>query len=111
MGVAVVTGSCGLIGFESALHFGTAGMAVVGVDNDMRAAFFGPEASTRSSRQRLEEQLPGRYEHHDLDIRDRDGVLRLFRRYGREISLVVHTAAQPSHDRAAREPFTDFDIN
>jgi CDP-paratose 2-epimerase len=111
MSVAVVTGSCGLIGFESASHFGGAGMTIAGVDNDMRATFFGPEASTRPSRARLEERLGAGYEHHDLDIRDREGVAALFRRYGREIELVVHTAAQPSHDWAAREPFTDFDIN
>jgi CDP-paratose 2-epimerase len=110
MPIAVVTGSCGLIGFESALHFGRE-LTVVGIDNDMRAAFFGPEASTRASRARLEERLGSAYEHHDMDIRDRDGVLRLFERYGSETSLVVHTAAQPSHDWAAREPFTDFDIN
>jgi CDP-paratose 2-epimerase len=109
--VTVVTGSCGLIGFESAVHFGGAGMTVAGVDNDMRAAFFGPEASTRASRERLEQRLGASYEHHDMDIRDRDGILGLFERYGNEISLVVHTAAQPSHDWAAREPFTDFDIN
>jgi CDP-paratose 2-epimerase len=111
MSVAVVTGSCGLIGFESALHFGGSGLTVAGIDNDMRAVFFGPEASTRASRERLEQRLGSSYEHHYMDIRDRDGVLRLFQRYGADISLVVHTAAQPSHDWAAREPFTDFDIN
>jgi len=111
MAVAVITGSCGLIGFESALHFGGAGMSVAGVDNDMRAVFFGPEASTRENRRRLEQRLRSGYEHHTLDIRDREAVLQLFRRYGSEVSLVVHTAAQPSHDWAAREPFTDFDIN
>jgi CDP-paratose 2-epimerase len=111
MAVAVITGSCGLIGFESALHFGGAGMTIAGVDNDMRAVFFGPEASTRENRRRLEQRLRSGYEHHSLDIRDREAVLQLFRRYGSEVSLVVHTAAQPSHDWAAREPFTDFDIN
>jgi CDP-paratose 2-epimerase len=111
MSVAVVTGSCGLIGSESASHFGGLGLVVAGVDNDMRAEFFGPEASTAASRRRLEERLGSGYEHHDLDIRDRDGMLRLFERYGSQIELVVHTAAQPSHDWAAREPFTDFDIN
>jgi CDP-paratose 2-epimerase len=111
MSVCVVTGSCGLIGFESASHFGSQGMTVAGVDNDMRAAFFGPEASTRASRERLQGLLGSAYEHHDLDIRDRPGMLALFARYGSEIALVVHTAAQPSHDWAAREPFTDFDIN
>ncbi|HZQ80535.1 MAG TPA: NAD-dependent epimerase/dehydratase family protein [Gaiellaceae bacterium] len=111
MSVAIVTGSCGLIGSESAAHFGEAGLTIAGVDNDMRAAFFGPEASTRASRERLEARLGAGYEHHELDIRDREGVAKLFERYGREIELVVHTAAQPSHDWAAREPFTDFDIN
>src|SRR5581483_12379232 len=72
---------------------------------------FGPEASTRASRERLERRLGSGYEHHDLDIRDRQGVLGLFERYGSAVSLVVHTAAQPSHDWAVREPFTDFDIN
>jgi CDP-paratose 2-epimerase len=111
MSVAVITGSCGLIGFESAAHFGSDGMTVAGIDNDMRAAFFGPEASTRASRERLQTALGASYEHHDLDVRDRAAMLTLFERYGSEISLVVHTAAQPSHDWAAREPFTDFDIN
>ncbi len=111
MSVAVVTGSCGLIGSESAAHFGEAGLTIAGVDNDMRAAFFGPDASTRASRERLERRLGDRYKHHELDIRDRDGIAKLFEHYGPEIELVVHTAAQPSHDWAAREPFTDFDIN
>src|SRR3954468_4255239 len=111
MSGAVVTGSCGLIGFESASHFGGAGMTIAGVDNDMRAAFFGPEASTHANRERLERSLGDAYEHHDMDIRDRAGILALFERYGSAIDLVVHTAAQPSHDWAAREPFTDFDIN
>jgi CDP-paratose 2-epimerase len=111
MTVAVVTGSCGLIGYEAAVHFGRAGMTIAGIDNDMRAVFFGPEASTRGSRERLERKLGSAYEHHELDIRDRAAMLALFERYGRETSLVVHAAAQPSHDWAAREPFTDFDIN
>src|SRR5437016_10723620 len=111
MSVALVTGSCGLIGFEAASHFGGLGLTIAGVDNDMRAAFFGPEASTRASRKRLEARLGNAYEHHDLDIRDRAEMLALFGRYGRQISPVVHAAAPPSHDWAAREPFTDFDIN
>ena len=110
MSVAVVTGSAGLIGSEAAVHFAERGLDVVGVDNDMRRVFFGDEASTAWNRQRLETTLPG-YRHHDLDVRDRDGILGLFERHGSAISLVVHAAAQPSHDWAAREPFTDFDIN
>ncbi len=111
MSVAVVTGSAGLIGSEAALHFGRLGMDVVGIDNDMRATFFGPDASTRWNVDRLREALGPRYEHHDLDIRDREGIAKLFDRYGDAIELVIHTAAQPSHDWAAREPLTDFDVN
>lgn len=111
MGVAVVTGSCGLIGSEASLHFGGQGLTVVGVDNDMRSTFFGLEGSTAASRARLEDQLGERYRHHDADIRDRDALERIFAEHAGDIELVVHTAAQPSHDWAAREPFTDFDIN
>jgi CDP-paratose 2-epimerase len=111
MSVALITGSSGLIGSEAAVFFGRLGYDVVGVDNDMRSVFFGADGSTRWNRDRVERELSGRYVHHDLDIRDRDGVIGLVRRYGNAISLVVHTAAQPSHDWAAREPFVDFDIN
>jgi CDP-paratose 2-epimerase len=86
-------------------------MDVVGIDNDMRAVFFGREASTAWNRSRLERALGARYHHHDVDIRDREAILAIFERYGRGLELVVHAAAQPSHDWAAREPFTDFDIN
>jgi CDP-paratose 2-epimerase len=109
--VAIVTGSTGLIGSEAAGHFGGLGLDVVGIDNDMRSVFFGPEASTAWTRQRLEETLGSGYRHQHLDVRDRDAIDRLFRMYGAAIELVVHTAAQPSHDWAAKEPFTDFDIN
>jgi CDP-paratose 2-epimerase len=109
--VAIVTGSTGLIGSEAVGHFGGLGLDVVGIDNDMRSVFFGPEASTAWTRQRLEETLGSGYRHEDLDVRDRDAIDRLFRTYGAAIELVVHTAAQPSHDWAAKEPFTDFDIN
>jgi CDP-paratose 2-epimerase len=76
----------------------------------MRRVFFGDEASTAWNLERLRHSLPN-YVHHNLDIRDREATGKLFGRYGREIKLVIHTAAQPSHDWAAREPFTDFDIN
>ncbi|HEV2756069.1 MAG TPA: NAD-dependent epimerase/dehydratase family protein [Actinomycetota bacterium] len=111
MAVAVVTGSAGLIGSEATAHFIGLGMTVVGVDNDMRSAFFGPEASTRPNVERLQARFGSDYVHADLDVRDRDGVLRLFERYRGGISVVVHTAAQPSHDWAAKQPFVDFDIN
>ena len=109
--VAVITGSSGLIGSEAAIYFGALGLDVVGIDNDMRSVFFGNDASTDWNRRRVEETLGETYSHHDLDIRDRDAVLAVFRRLGKAVELVIHAAAQPSHDWAAREPFVDFDIN
>jgi CDP-paratose 2-epimerase len=109
--VAIITGAAGLIGSEAALHFGGEGLHVVGIDNDMRQTFFGPEGSTDWNRRRVEARLGAGYTHLDLDIRDRDGIVSTFARYGSEIGLVVHAAAQPSHDWAARDPFTDFDVN
>ncbi|MGF1569761.1 MAG: NAD-dependent epimerase/dehydratase family protein [Nodosilinea sp.] len=111
MTVAIISGSAGLIGSEAALYFGQLGLDVVGIDNDMRRVFFGDEASTAWNVERLQTGLGKRYRHHSLDIRDRDGILSLFQHYGPSISLIIHTAAQPSHDWAAKEPFTDFDIN
>ncbi|MGA7759663.1 MAG: SDR family NAD(P)-dependent oxidoreductase, partial [Ilumatobacteraceae bacterium] len=111
MSVAVVTGSAGLIGSQAALHFAAEGFDVVGVDNDMRRVFFGDDSSTAWMATRLAERLGERYTHTSVDIRDREGIDRLFATYGSDISLVIHTAAQPSHDWAAREPFTDFDVN
>lgn len=111
MSIAIVTGSAGLVGSEAAQHFAEQGLDVVGIDNDMRATFFGPEASTQPQRQRLQDELGDRYRHEALDIRDADGIGRLFRRFGSDVRLVVHTAAQPSHDWAAQDPATDFGVN
>ncbi len=111
MTVAVVTGSGGLIGSETVRRLCGAGIDVVGIDNDMRRVFFGPEASTASSCIALAERFPKTYHHLDIDIRNRTEIEGTFRRYGRAIDLVVHTAAQPSHDWAAREPLTDFEVN
>jgi CDP-paratose 2-epimerase len=111
MAVVVVTGSAGLIGSETVTHFCEQGYDVVGLDNDLRQTFFGAEASTAWNRQALEQRFPTQYRHVDADIRDQARVEQLFREYGRAIQLVVHTAAQPSHDWAAREPFTDFSVN
>jgi CDP-paratose 2-epimerase len=109
--VVVVTGSAGLIGSEAVRHFAGLGCEVVGIDNDMRAQFFGPEASTAWNVRRLSAELGLAYTHHDVDIRDRDALSRIFTRYGRDVVLVIHTAAQPSHDWAVRDPYTDFDVN
>ena len=105
----LVTGSSGLIGSEVAGYFGqTVGFEVHGIDNNQRAVFFGPQGDTRWNQQRLVEQIPG-YQHHELDIRDRAGVLELIRSVKPDV--IVHAAAQPSHDRAAAIPFDDFDTN
>jgi CDP-paratose 2-epimerase len=109
--VALVTGSAGLIGSEAARHFAGLGLDIVGIDNDLRRYFFGDDGSTGWSLLRLTNDLGETYTHFDVDIRDRDGLERIFKKYGRDIVVVIHTAAQPSHDWAAREPFTDFDVN
>lgn len=110
MSLCIVTGSAGLVGAESVRYFHGLGFDVVGIDNDMRQYFFGAEASTRWALQSLVADCP-RFSNVDLDIRDAAGVAALFARYGSAIQLVIHTAAQPSHDWAAREPLTDFSIN
>jgi CDP-paratose 2-epimerase len=111
MPIALITGSGGLIGSESARFFARQGFEVIGLDNDMRAYFFGVEASTKPSTKRLADELGDSFRAFDLDIRDQAGVDRLFARHGARIELVVHAAAQPSHDWAAREPHTDFSVN
>jgi CDP-paratose 2-epimerase len=110
MSVAIVTGSAGLIGSETCKRFHAEGFDVAGIDNDMRAQFFGPDASTLGSRRALEHQL-SRYQHFPVDIRNRGEIEGLFQRFGKAISVVIHTAAQPSHDWAARDPLTDFGVN
>ncbi len=110
MDVAVVTGAAGLVGQASVRLFADQGLIVVGVDNDLRSRFFGPEASTRWAREALEAEVPG-YRHVDADVRDRAAMERLFAEYGADIRVVVHAAAQPSHDWAAQDPYTDFDVN
>lgn len=111
MSVAIITGSAGLIGSEASRFFAGQGLDVVGIDNDMRRVFFGEEASTTWNRKRLETSLSSKYKHIDADIRDREAIDNLFKDYGSNISLVIHTAAQPSHDWAARDPQMDFTVN
>ena len=110
MAVAIITGSGGLVGSALVEDLISDGWDVVGVDNDMRGAFFGPEASTEPTTRRLIDTHP-QFRAENLDIRDVEGVQRLFARHSSEIELIVHTAAQPSHDWAAREPLTDFGVN
>ena len=111
MSVAIVTGSAGLIGSEATNFFAQAGFDVVGIENDMRQEFFGAEASTLWNQKRLQNDLGNKYRHANFDIRDQVQVEKLFADLGKEIALVIHTAAQPSHDWAARDPHKDFTVN
>src|SRR6202012_5656598 len=110
MSIALVTGSAGLIGSETSKRYHAEGFDIVGMDNDMRAKFFGAEASTAATRTKLESSLKN-YRHETVDIRDFEQVSAVFAKYGANIKVVIHTAAQPSHDWAAREPHTDFGVN
>lgn len=111
MDIAVVTGASGLIGAEATRFFAKQGMVVVGIDNNMREYFFGESASTSWSEERLKNELGSNFKPYNADIRDATAIGAIFSEYGKDIKLVVHTAAQPSHDWAAREPFTDFTVN
>jgi CDP-paratose 2-epimerase len=110
MNIAIITGSAGLIGAEAVRFFATKDFKIIGIDNNMRKEFFGEEASTDWQRKQLEEQIPN-YKHYSIDIRDTDAVFKLFDEYGKDIKLIVHSAAQPSHDWAANDPFKDFTVN
>jgi CDP-paratose 2-epimerase len=111
MSIVLITGSAGLVGSESVHFFAQRGFQVVGIDNDLRSYFFGEAASTRWNRQLLQDRYGDRYHHYDLDIRDRQGIETLFQDYSSDISLIIHTAAQPSHDWAAQDPHLDFAVN
>ena len=104
----LVTGSSGLIGSEVCRYFAQVGWTIHGLDNNQREVFFGPQGTTRWNQRRLEAEL-GDFQHHELDVRDRSGILGLVERI--KPDAIVHTAAQPSHDRAAAIPFDDFDTN
>ncbi|MBT3878909.1 MAG: NAD-dependent epimerase/dehydratase family protein [Candidatus Scalindua sp.] len=110
MEIILITGSAGLVGSETVSFFCEKNFNVVGIDNDMRRVFFGKEASTRWNQKRLEGKYQ-KYKHYDIDIRDQKAVENIYKEYNQDISLVVHCAAQPSHDQAADDPFTDFAVN
>lgn len=111
MPTALVSGSGGLIGSESVQHFVQAGFEVVGLENDMRSRFFGPSASTSHTTQRLRRDYGDSFRSIEIDIRDAEGVDRVFHELAGDLELVIHTAAQPSHDWAASDPQTDFGVN
>jgi CDP-paratose 2-epimerase len=106
---ALITGSGGLIGSEAAKFFASKGFEIVGVDNDMRSYFFGEDASTKWNLEKVEDGLKEKYTHYKADIRDNDAISKIFSEH--KFDIIIHTAAQPSHDWAAKEPFTDFSVN
>ena len=110
MNTCLITGSCGLVGSESAFYFAQKGMKIVGIDNDMRAQYFGKAASTKKMRKLLDERIKG-YEHYSVDIRQSSALLKIFKEYAKDIKLIIHSAAQPSHDWATRQPLVDFNVN
>ena len=109
MKYALITGSAGLIGSESVKFFARKGYRVVGIDNNMRQYFFGEDASTSANNNKLKEIYKEQYIHHDIDIRNEVAVEGVFKKYS--FDIVIHTAAQPSHDWAIKEPLTDFTVN
>ena len=111
MGTVIVTGAGGLIGSETVAHFAEAGHYVIGIENDLRSQFFGPSASTLPRTQQLVEQYPDNFHWVEADIRDADAINRVFQQNAAQLELIVHTAAQPSHDWAASAPHIDFGVN
>jgi CDP-paratose 2-epimerase len=108
--VAVITGSAGLVGSEAVRYFSSLGLEIAGIDNGMRAVFFGEDASTAWVRDQLQQDVAN-YCHFNVDIRDKERIFGIFQKFGKSIELIIHTAAQPSHDWAARDPLTDFTVN
>ncbi len=105
----LITGSAGLIGSQAVSFFIEHGHSVVGIDNDMRSYFFGQDASTSWNKEKLIHDFKDKYEHKDVDIRNKEQIEEIMK--NNEFDLIIHTAAQPSHDWAAKEPFTDFSVN
>jgi CDP-paratose 2-epimerase len=110
MKIAIITGSSGLIGSESVKFFCEKFDLIIGIDNNQRAYFFGSEASTENTKIKLLDSVAN-FKHYDADIRNILSLEEIFSEYDADIALIVHTAAQPSHDWAAKEPFTDFSVN
>ncbi|NEO53483.1 MAG: NAD-dependent epimerase/dehydratase family protein [Okeania sp. SIO3B5] len=111
MEIVIVTGSAGLIGSESVKFFCEKGFTVVGIDNNMREVLLGKDASTAWNKQHLLDNYQEQYIHHHADIRDRETISQIFQTYEKDIKLIIHTAAQPSHEWASKDPYTDFSIN
>jgi CDP-paratose 2-epimerase len=110
MKICLITGSAGLIGSEAVKFFSSRFDLIIGIDNNLRQYFFGEGGSTEWNKNRLQDTFSN-YRHYNTDIREVAALEELFKEYGSDIRLILHTAAQPSHDWAAREPFTDFSVN
>lgn len=110
MAIAIVTGSSGLIGSEACRFLHDKGFTIVGIDNNLREYFFGKDGSINCNTSLLQRDLQN-FEHNNIDIRDNEALDKLFAKYNSDIRIIVHTAAQPSHDWAANEPLTDFTVN
>jgi len=110
MSIALITGSCGLVGSESAHFFSSKGLDVVGIDNNFRKFFFGKDSSTIWQRDKLKNKIL-KYKHFNTDIRSYNGLEKIFKKYKKNISVIIHCAAQPSHDYGKNFPVLDFDVN
>ena len=110
MSVALITGSCGLVGSESSLFFAKKGFDIVGVDNNARKFFFGKEGDISWIKRKLKKNIINYY-HYNIDVRNFEALKKIFKKYGKKIKIIIHCAAQPSHDWAKNKPFIDFEIN
>ncbi len=110
MSLAIITGSCGLVGSESAIFFSKKGFDVIGIDNNERKFFFGKDGDINWIKSKLKKNIK-KYKHFNIDIRNYNSLENIFKKYKKKISVIIHCAAQPSHDWAKSRPFIDFDIN
>ena len=110
MKIALITGSCGLVGSESALFFSKKGFEVIGIENNARKFFFGKDGDTSWIKAKLKSSIR-KYKHFNVDIRNYNSLEKIFKKFKSKISIIIHCAAQPSHDWAKKKPFIDFDIN
>ena len=109
MSLVLITGSCGLVGSESSIFFAKKGFEILGIDNNSRRSFFGKDGDINWVKNKLKKDIKN-YTHFNLDIRDYGGLEKIFKKYKKGIKLIIHSAAQPSHDWAKKKPFIDFNI-
>ena len=110
MKIALITGSCGLVGSESSIFFAKKGFKIIGIDNNLRKFFFGKDGDINWVKKKLKKNIKN-YSHFNTDIRNFKNLKKIFKRYKKNIKVIIHAAAQPSHDWAKNKPFIDFDIN